>query len=206
MTITKEHLRSLQGIRKLIMNQREVSSDFARAVVAHIEREIDAGLAVQDLDSPVEAQQHQTENLVAALTMDGKTMETLDLQAVKDQLSTAAHGITAAEAWAKGICIDCKEPAAPKCHTPEGHGEYRISAMCEECFDKMAEECEDEEEAEARWPICPECLTSLTGEPVNDFSDAEGNTTGTIHGIPSVCPECNLEFGVKFTEEVKPIE
>src|SRR5271156_4645618 len=62
--------------------------------------------------SPAEAQQHQTENLVAALTGN--------LQDTKDALSTAAHGITAAEAWAKGICINCKEPAAPKCHTPDG--------------------------------------------------------------------------------------
>lgn len=68
-----------------------------------------------------------------------------NLQDFKDNLAREACGITAAEAWAKGICIDCKQPAAPKCHTDAGRGEYRISAMCEECFDKMFEEDEEEE-------------------------------------------------------------
>ena len=51
-----------------------------------------------------------------------------------------ACGMTTAEAWAKGICIDCKQPALPKCHTDEGRGEYRISGMCEECFDAACKE------------------------------------------------------------------
>lgn len=59
------------------------------------------------------------------------------LQDFKDELAIAACGITPQEAWAKGICIECKQPAVPKCHTPDGVGEYRISAMCEECFDAM---------------------------------------------------------------------
>jgi hypothetical protein len=63
-----------------------------------------------------------------------------DLQNFKDALAMDACGMTAAEAWAKGICIDCKEPALPKCHTEDGRGEYRISAMCEECFDEACKE------------------------------------------------------------------
>lgn len=70
-----------------------------------------------------------------------------NLQDIKDSLAKDACGMTTAEAWAKGICIDCKQPAAPKCHTPEGRGEYRISAMCEECFDALFAE-DDEEDAE----------------------------------------------------------
>ena len=35
------------------------------------------------------------------------------------------------------LCIDCKEPAIPKCYTPAGEREYYISGICEECFNKM---------------------------------------------------------------------
>ncbi len=68
----------------------------------------------------------------------------MTLQETKDWLAIAACGITTKEAWGKGICIECKEPAEPKCHTVAGRGEYRISAMCEECFDKLFED-EDED-------------------------------------------------------------
>jgi hypothetical protein len=49
-------------------------------------------------------------------------------------------------------------------------------------------------EEEARWPICPECLESLDDE----------NGYKIVCGCE--CPNCGLEFGVKSTEEVKPIE
>jgi len=68
-----------------------------------------------------------------------------NLQDLKDDLAKAAHGITTKEAWEKGICIECKEPAAPKCHTSDGRGEYHISGMCEECWDALFAD-EDEEE------------------------------------------------------------
>ena len=61
----------------------------------------------------------------------------MNLQDLKDDLARDAHGITAQEAWAKGICINCKEPALPKCYSEAGRGEYRISATCEKCFDEM---------------------------------------------------------------------
>jgi hypothetical protein len=61
----------------------------------------------------------------------------MSLQDFKDSLARDVYGITAQEAWAKGICISCKQPAAPKCHTPEGCGEYLITANCEECWDTM---------------------------------------------------------------------
>ena len=69
-----------------------------------------------------------------------------NLQDFKDSLAKDAHGITAQEAWSKGICIDCKQPAGPKCHTPDGKGEYRISATCEECWDAMFTDEDDESE------------------------------------------------------------
>jgi hypothetical protein len=63
----------------------------------------------------------------------------MDLKQFQDALAKDAHGMTVDDAWAKGICIDCKQPAEPKCHTEEGNREYHISAMCEECFDALWE-------------------------------------------------------------------
>ena len=60
-----------------------------------------------------------------------------DFMEFKDTLAKAVHGMTAAEAQAKGVCIDCKQEAASKCHSTEGRAEYKISAMCEECFDTL---------------------------------------------------------------------
>lgn len=63
----------------------------------------------------------------------------INLKAFKDNIAKEEFGMTAAEAWGKNICIDCKQPALPKCHTFEGRKEYQLSAMCEECFDKMVD-------------------------------------------------------------------
>ena len=50
-------------------------------------------------------------------------------------LEREAFGWTKAEAHAALVCIKCREPAYPKCHTKAGVQEYVISGMCEECFD-----------------------------------------------------------------------
>ena len=56
-----------------------------------------------------------------------------------------------------GICIECKQPAAPRIHTPAGEKEYTISGMCERCFDHLF--------GEVKWPY-PYLLTgsSVYGE------------------------------------------
>jgi hypothetical protein len=41
------------------------------------------------------------------------------------------------EAWDKGICIKCKQPAEPNCYSNAGLKEYSMSALCEKCFDKI---------------------------------------------------------------------
>lgn len=69
---------------------------------------------------------------IRKLSFEGNSLENL-----KQSLAVEAHGITPQEAWSKGICIECKKPALEKCHTADGRGEYRISAMCEECFDAL---------------------------------------------------------------------
>lgn len=59
------------------------------------------------------------------------------LQNFKDKLAKDTFGMTKADAVAKDICIDCKEPALPKCYSDAGKREYKISGLCEECFDKI---------------------------------------------------------------------
>jgi hypothetical protein len=51
--------------------------------------------------------------------------------------------MTKDEAVAKGICIDCKEPALAKCYSDAGRREYRISGLCEKCFDSITADVED---------------------------------------------------------------
>lgn len=66
----------------------------------------------------------------------------MKLQDFKDNLAKEAYGMTTEEAWAKGICINCKDAAMPKCYSDAGRREYKISATCEKCFDEMFKEVE----------------------------------------------------------------
>ena len=59
------------------------------------------------------------------------------LLALKDDIANSLYGMTKAEAHAKGICIQCQEPAIPKCYSDAGREEYKISGLCEECFDQI---------------------------------------------------------------------
>lgn len=60
-----------------------------------------------------------------------------------DDLALESEGMTQTEAWNKGICLVCKEPALPKCYSDAGRSEYNISATCEQCFDEMFQEDDD---------------------------------------------------------------
>jgi len=59
------------------------------------------------------------------------------LSELKNDISRQAYGMIPAEAIAKGICISCHKP--PTFSTEAGRREYKISGMCEPCFDKLAE-------------------------------------------------------------------
>lgn len=59
------------------------------------------------------------------------------LQEFKDSASKSAFGMTKQYANVKGICVHCKEEALPKCYSEAGRREYRISGLCEKCFDKI---------------------------------------------------------------------
>jgi hypothetical protein len=62
------------------------------------------------------------------------------LQDLKDHMSICLYGMTTREAIDKGICLECKEPAIPKCYSDAGRREYHISGLCEPCFDKITRE------------------------------------------------------------------
>lgn len=65
----------------------------------------------------------------------------IDLNKFKEELAKKAFkGMSPQQAWEKDICIKCKQPAIPNCYSFEGLKEYRISALCEKCFDNMFEE------------------------------------------------------------------
>lgn len=64
----------------------------------------------------------------------------MNLENLKNELAKESMGLTKNEAHAKGICINCKEPALPKCYSEAGRREYGISGMCEKCFDTLFQE------------------------------------------------------------------
>ena len=59
------------------------------------------------------------------------------LEKFKDNLAFDIYGMTKSEAIKKGICIQCKEPAIPKCYSNAGIKEYKISGLCEKCFNEI---------------------------------------------------------------------
>ena len=59
------------------------------------------------------------------------------LAKLADDLTREEYGIGLIEATKQGICVQCKEPALPKCYSAAGRREYAISGMCEQCFDAM---------------------------------------------------------------------
>lgn len=59
------------------------------------------------------------------------------LEVIKELLAKEAHGMTVGEAIAAGICIQCKNP--PTFYSDAGKREYRITALCEPCYDAIAQ-------------------------------------------------------------------
>ena len=65
----------------------------------------------------------------------------MSLQDFKDKMAGNIFGMTLTEAWEKGVCIDCKtkmvdlEPLADI-----DIREWKISAICPICWDKIAKE------------------------------------------------------------------
>lgn len=55
----------------------------------------------------------------------------------KDMMAKNVFGITKTDAIEKNICVNCKQDWEPKTHTELGRREYRISGLCEECWDSI---------------------------------------------------------------------
>lgn len=70
------------------------------------------------------------------------------LKALQDMVSMSAYGMTKEQAHEQGICIDCKKPVRDASGefnkemfpTEPAEKEYRISGLCDPCFDKIFEE------------------------------------------------------------------
>ena len=61
----------------------------------------------------------------------------MNLQQVKANMALDLYGQTKDQAVASGNCIQCKEPAIPKCYSEVGKREFYILGLCEECFDNI---------------------------------------------------------------------
>ncbi len=67
------------------------------------------------------------------------------LKDIRDITAKSAFGMTREEAQAKKVCVNCKLPVEGRIHTPAGHREYHITAMCEVCWDDLfGDEDEDD--------------------------------------------------------------
>jgi len=62
------------------------------------------------------------------------------MQEFKDKLATELYGETATAAQERGTCLQCKLPALERCYSEAGRKEYRISGLCEVCFDEITGE------------------------------------------------------------------
>jgi hypothetical protein len=60
-----------------------------------------------------------------------------ELKELVDGMCRELYGIAKTDATDQGICVMCKEQAIPKCYSEAGRKEYRISGLCEPCFDTV---------------------------------------------------------------------
>ena len=61
------------------------------------------------------------------------------LQKIQNEMAKEIYGKTKSEALESGLCISCSEPAIPKCYSEAGREEFKISGLCEICFDEICE-------------------------------------------------------------------
>ena len=66
---------------------------------------------------------------------DTTLYEGATLQELKDTTALEAFSMTKADAHKRGICIDCKGP--PNLTLVIDQDEYRISGLCNVCFEKI---------------------------------------------------------------------
>ena len=59
------------------------------------------------------------------------------LKDFQNNMAKNLYGKTKDEAVTSGLCIDCNEPALENCYSDAGRKEFRISGLCEKCYDKI---------------------------------------------------------------------
>lgn len=64
------------------------------------------------------------------------------LQAFLDKVAMVTYGITCDQARAKKICINCKASIKGRIITLAGEREYKMSGLCEICFDAIPKEAQ----------------------------------------------------------------
>lgn len=64
-------------------------------------------------------------------------MKELTIEEVKEDLGKYIYGKSREKCLEDGICIDCGEKALLNCYSDLGIREYKISALCEKCWDKL---------------------------------------------------------------------
>ena len=57
-----------------------------------------------------------------------------------NRLAKELYGKTVDEAAESGLCIQCGEFALENCYSEKGRREYKISGICEKCFDGITKE------------------------------------------------------------------
>lgn len=60
------------------------------------------------------------------------------LKQFQDEVAKAAQ--LKMENKAKGLCVQCSQPALANCYSAAGRAEVGITGMCEKCFDKVCGE------------------------------------------------------------------
>ena len=60
-----------------------------------------------------------------------------NLAKFKQNLQEEIYGKASTEHRAKGFCIQCKQSALKNCYSEAGRREFKISGLCEKCFDAM---------------------------------------------------------------------
>jgi hypothetical protein len=66
------------------------------------------------------------------------------LQEFKEKLTNELYP-DAKDSLKNGLCIQCKMPALENCYSNEGIKEYKMSGLCEKCFDEMFEDMDEED-------------------------------------------------------------
>ena len=69
-----------------------------------------------------------------------------------EALGREAFGASPSDRKAKGLCVDCGQPALERCYSEAGRRDVAITGMCELCFDALFAGGEDDDDASVDFP------------------------------------------------------